>query len=129
MNLGKHSQLVLRLGLTFVFGWFGIDKFLHVSTWYGWIPAWLSFVPQNMFLYVLGVLELVAAILLLGGRFVRFASLGCAALLIGVVASFGINEITVRDIGLIAMALALAMLPEQRRFHEMHELARRLHKR
>jgi uncharacterized membrane protein YphA (DoxX/SURF4 family) len=126
MNLGKHSQFVLRLGLAIVFGWFGIDKFLNVSAWYGWIPEWLSFVPQNPFLYVLGLLEVVAALFLIGGRFVRIVSLACAALLLGVVVSFGINEITVRDIGLIAMALALAMMPEHRRFHEMHELARRL---
>jgi len=129
MNLGKHSQLVLRLGLAIVFGWFGIDKFLNVSAWYSWIPEWMSFVPQDAFLYVLGVLEVVAALFLLGGRFVRIVSLACAALLVGVVVSFGINEITVRDIGLIAMALALAMMPEQRKFHEMHEIARRLHKR
>ena len=120
MNLAAHSGLVLRLGLAFVFGWFGIDKFLNVSAWYGWIPSWLSFVPQDGFLYVLGALEVIAALLLLIGRYVRLASLGCAALLIGVVVSFGINEITVRDIGLAAMALALAMMPEPIRYHEMH---------
>ncbi len=121
MSLAAHSGIVLRLGLAFVFGWFGVDKFMTPSAWYGWIPPWLSFVPQDAFLYVLGALEVIAALLLVGGRFVRFASLGCAALLISVVMNFGINEITVRDIGLIAMSLALAMMPEPRRYHEMHE--------
>jgi uncharacterized membrane protein YphA (DoxX/SURF4 family) len=121
MNLSAYSPLALRLGLAAVFGWFGVDKFLNVSAWYGWIPSWLAFVPQDPFLYVLGALEVIAAILLVGGRYVRLASLACAALLIGVVVNFGINEITVRDIGLAAMALALAMLPEPRKYHEMHE--------
>lgn len=129
MPLSAHSPLVLRLGLALVFGWFGIDKFLHVSAWYGWIPAWLTFVPLDAFLYVLGALEVIAALLLLIGIYVRIASLACAALLIAVVLNFGINEITVRDIGLIGMALALAMLPEPKRYHELHELHRLVRRR
>ncbi len=123
--MAKHVALVLRLGLAFVFGWFGIDKFLHVDAWYGWIPAWLSFVPQDAFLYVVGAVEVVLALLLVIGRYVRITSLACAVLMLGVVFSFGINDITVRDIGLIAMALALAMMPEPRKYVELRELARR----
>ena len=66
MNLGKHSQLVLRLGLAFVFGWFGIDKFLHLQNWYGWIPQWMGFVPRDLFLYAVAVVEVILAILLIG---------------------------------------------------------------
>ncbi len=124
MTMSKHSALVLRLGLAFVFGWFGIDKFLNVNAWTGWIPPWMTFVPAIPFLYALGAAEVLVALFLLGGKYVRICSLACAALLIGVTLSFGINEITVRDIGLIAMALALAMQPEQRRYHELHELAK-----
>jgi uncharacterized membrane protein YphA (DoxX/SURF4 family) len=120
MVLGPHAHLVLRLGLAIVFGWFGIDKFLHVEAWYGWIPGWLAFVPQDAFLYVLGSAEVIIALLLLGGKYVRFASIACAAFLAGVVLSFGINEVTVRDIGLIAAALALALSPQPIKFHEMH---------
>jgi uncharacterized membrane protein YphA (DoxX/SURF4 family) len=122
MNLQAHVGVVLRVGLAFVFGWFGIDKFLNVEAWHGWIPAWMSFVPANPFLYALGAAEVLIALFLIGGRFVRLSALACAAFLFGVVASFGINEITVRDIGLIAVALALAMLPEPRKYHDLHQI-------
>ncbi len=126
---GTYAPIVLRLGLAFVFGWFGVDKFLNVSAWYGWIPAWLSFVPQDPFLYVIGALEVVVALVLLWGRYVRLASLACAAFLLGIVLNFGLNEFTVRDIGLLAMAIALAMMPEQRTYYELQQLARRIRKR
>jgi uncharacterized membrane protein YphA (DoxX/SURF4 family) len=130
MSLAKHSALVLRLGLAFVFGWFGIDKFLYVDNWLGWIPSWMTFVPPHPFLYALGVLEIVAALFLLGGKYLRVVSLACAALMAGIVFSFGINDITVRDIGLIAMALALAMMPENRKYHELDQLHKAIkHKR
>ncbi len=124
MTVSKHAHFVLRLGLAFVFGWFGVDKFLNVQAWYGWIPSWLTFVPQNPFLYVLGVVEVIVALFLLLNKYVRFASITCAAFLVGVVLSFGINEITVRDIGLIAMALALALMPVQKKYHELREIER-----
>jgi len=126
MHFAMHISLVMRLGLAFVFGWFGIDKFVHPSAWYGWIPAWLGGVPQNPFLYALGAVEVILALLLLAGRFARFAALACAVFLVGVVVNFGITEITVRDIGLIALALAIAMSPDHRKYHEVHQLFRRL---
>lgn len=103
------AMLLLRVGLAFVFGWFGVDKFLHVQNWYGWIPSWMSFIPKDPFLYALGAAEVVLAILLLTNKFARIAAIICAAFLVGVIFSFGINDITVRDIGLIAMAAAIAL--------------------
>ena len=126
--MSKHVHLVLRLGLAFVFGWMGIDKFLNVSAWYGWVPEFLTFLPQDPFLYVVGVVEVVLALLLLAGRFVRFAALACAVLMGGIVLSFGLNDATIRDIGLIAMAIALALMPE-RKYYELHKLRGRKSKR
>ncbi len=123
-----HVPVVMRFGLAIVFGWFGIDKFLNVANWYGWIPGWLPAMPQDMLLYALGAIEVVLALMLIGGRFVRLAGLLCAIFLLAIVLSFGINEITIRDIGLIALALALAMMPEPRKFHELnavHKLVKR----
>ena len=124
----KHVRWLLRLGLAFVFGWFGVDKFLNVDAWYGWIPFWLDFVPETQFLYAVGVIEVILAFFLLINRYVRLAALVCAAFMIGIVVSFGINEITVRDIGLIAMALALALFPEKRKFYEPHEVHKEVKK-
>lgn len=129
MSVSKYSQLVLRLGLAFVFALFGIDKIFHGPlhvVWSGWIPNWLPF-PEAPFLYVLGALEVIVAMLLLVNRFVRLAALACAAFLAGVAFSFGINEYTVRDIGLIAMALALALMPERKQ-HDVHEFLKKRRK-
>lgn len=129
MNLSQYPQLVLRLGLVVVFGVFGIDKIVHWPLgmdWTAWMPAWITFIPATPFMFATGVLETIAAIFLLIGRYVRIVALVCALLLAGLVASFGFNEIMIRDLGLLAMALALAMMPEHRQYHEIHQLVSRL---
>lgn len=129
MHFGQYSQLVLRLGLVIVFGVFGIDKIVHWPLgmdWTAWMPAWLTFVPAAPFMYFMGVVETIAAMFLLIGKYVRIVALACALMLAGIVASFGFNEIMIRDLGILAMALALAMMPEHRQYHEIHQLVSRL---
>ena len=129
MNLGQYPQFVLRLGLVIVFGVFGIDKIVHWPLgmeWSAWMPAWLPFMPGAPFMFAMGVIETIAAVLLLIGKYVRIVALACAFLLAGIVVSFGFNEIMIRDLGILAMALALALMPEHRQYHELHQLVRRL---
>ena len=112
----NHQALglfLLRLGLGGVFFWFGLGKLLSPLSWLPWIPPWIvGILPmsQNVFLSVLGIVELVVGALLLLGYWSRLVA-GVAALqLVGILASFGFNEITTRDFGLLMMALALVLM-------------------
>ena len=62
----KYSNLFLRLGLAFVFFWFGIDKFFHPGYWLNaWVPAsivqlaGLVYLSANALVYAIGVFELL----------------------------------------------------------------------
>ena len=104
--------LLIRLGLGFVFFWFGIDKFVHPGLWIGWIPhRVLSLVPifPGIFIFLLGIIETVLGSLLLLGIFVRFVAFVSALHLLAIIFSLGFNDIVVRDIGLLTMAVALVI--------------------
>ena len=104
--------LLIRLGLGFVFFWFGIDKFIHPALWIGWIPQYvLSLIPifPGIFIFLLGVIETILGALLLLGVIVRLVALISAIHLLAIIFSLGFNDIVVRDIGLLAMALSLAV--------------------
>ena len=107
-------SLALRLGLAYVFVTFGCEK---VADWRGWTPmlsgpwtqwivAWTG-VPLATFLRMLGYGEIVLGLHLALGFCTRTASALAVALLATVVVVMGRTGIGVRDVGLLAAAIAL----------------------
>ncbi len=117
----RYSYIVLCVGIAAVFFWFGIDKFFHPAYWLdAWVPAWAvsgaaTFgVTGTQFIYVNGILEVLIGLSLISGVFVRlFSALG-VILLIAVLFVIGLNEIAVRDFGLIGGLLAVFLWPDRR---------------
>ncbi|MBI4117302.1 MAG: DoxX family membrane protein [Parcubacteria group bacterium] len=114
LNSLKTSHLFLRLGLALVFLWFGIDKFVHPDYWINaWMPLWLQNILSRYnignlnFIYTNGIFEVVLGLGFVFNILVKLFALLAVLFLLVVILSFGLNEITVRDAGLIAAALAL----------------------
>lgn len=113
-NSIKTSNLFLRLGLAFVFLWFGVDKFIHPDYWINaWMPFWLQGALGRLgignlnFIYADGIFEVVIGLGFVFNIFVKLLALLTVLFLILVIISFGLNEVTIRDVGLIGAALAL----------------------
>jgi uncharacterized membrane protein YphA (DoxX/SURF4 family) len=103
---------LLRLGLVFIFAYAGVQSLMHPAEWVGFMPTALTqHFDANMLLKFFSVLELLLAAWLLIGKYLRFAALFAAAMLVGITLS-NIPQliITFRDVGLAAMALALAAI-------------------
>ncbi len=106
------STFILRLGLGFVFSWFGLDKLLNPQNWQGYITpalAKLIFIDMSLFILLLGILELVIGLMLLLGLFTRLVASVAAVQLLVIIISLWFNEITVRDIGLFSIAVSLIL--------------------
>jgi hypothetical protein len=108
-------NLLLTLGLAFVFGYFGIDKLVHPDFWIGWIPLWMEGLltfSRNGWLVLIGITEIFFALLILIPiRIVRQVGTVLIALhLVAILTQTGWNDIAVRDIGLLFMALSLFAL-------------------
>ena len=98
---GKYAPVVVRLGLSLVLLWFGINQILYPLNWFGWVPPSVSaFMDVHMVVLINGIFEVVFGLLLLVGIFTRFASFLLALHLLGITLSIGLNEIGVRDFGL-----------------------------
>lgn len=120
MNSTQLARTVLVLGLAFVFGYFGIDKFLNPLNWVGFMPVWMNGLAGQkvaVWLSITGAAEIVIAILLLiPVPIVRKTGAVLAVLhLIGVLSQVGWNDVAVRDIGLLLMAVAVWLLAPMRR--------------
>ena len=118
----RTPHLALRIALGIVFLWFGVDKFIDPTYW---IQAWVPDAFESMlmavgmsaqnFIILNGIFEVLVAVSLVSGYFIRiFSSIALVFLVVVVgVHITGPTEIIIRDIGLIGGLLALALWPER----------------
>src|SRR3989344_5181499 len=122
----KYSTDIVRIALSIVFLWFGINQLISPESFLGYVPQWLyPHEPQMMHEHPLqfmhnipspsvhvtimanGTLETILGVFLILGLFTRIAAFLLALHLFGISFSLGYNDVAVRDFGL---ALATASL-------------------
>lgn len=112
MNFKKtkqYSPIILRIGLSLVFLWFGFNELFDTATWLSYIPPWTNDLPIGPITLVLinGGIEAVFGILLLLGIFTRFSAGILAIHHLFILVILGYNEIAIRDFGLFAALIAV----------------------
>lgn len=101
---------VLRFAVGGIFLWFGVDKWVHPSAWFGWVPGWIwpiLPVSPDMFMVFQGSFEMAIGVLLVAGKAVRAAAAFAGAFLLSVTLFIGVNDVTVRDGVILGACLAL----------------------
>ncbi len=110
--LSDVGVLILRVGLGFVFLYFGIDKFLHLEANAALVKSF-GFIPINATFFTIfyGVLELIIGAFLFLGLFTRIAAGLATFMLASIILTFWFNQHTflVRDVGLLSIALFLLL--------------------
>jgi uncharacterized membrane protein YphA (DoxX/SURF4 family) len=104
---------ILRVGTAITFLWIGILILKDLDTWRSLIQPWaknLMPLPIKHVMITTAILDLVVGFLLLIDTWVWLAALVGALHIFSVFIVVGINEITVRDIGLLAATLALVLM-------------------
>ena len=117
----RYSQIALRLGLAVVFLWFGIDKFIQPQYWLdAWVPQGVQVLVGRLgigptdLMHLLGIMEVLVALSLATGFFMRYFSGVAAAFLVIVMSVNGFKDILlVLDIALIGALIALVLWPER----------------
>lgn len=110
--MGKTSFHILRVGLAVTFLWIGVLIFKQPEAWLGYIAPWaanLLPIPIEQAMQGTAVLDILIGALLLFDFLVWPATLVGSLHLIIVLAVSGITDITVRDIAILAAAIALAV--------------------
>jgi len=117
--LAEWGPTAARLLLGLVLAWFGYHELVQPALWTGYVPV-LSATSALATLAVLahGWLLLVLAAALIAGVAIRVAA-GIAALLlleivISLTVSGGLSDLTMRDVGVLGLAVLLASGTRQR---------------
>ena len=108
--MGKSSSRILRVGLAITFLWIGVLIIKQPEAWEYYLQPWaarLLPVPIEQAMMGTAFLDIAIGALLLFDLFVWLAALAAAVHLVIVLTVSGITDITVRDIGVLAAAVAL----------------------
>lgn len=105
------APVVLRLGLAFLFLWFGFSQISNPSEWLSWLPSWTSSLPISATTIVLlnGAFETVFGILLAIGFLTRWAAALLAIHLFVIAYEIGYNDIGIRDFCLAIASVSVAL--------------------
>ena len=108
------TTLLLRIGLALTLGYAAVAALINPDEWAGYLPPlWDSYSSALLFLKGLAICQLLLAVLLLSGVYLRYAAMLSAGIIaIIFVSNLSILSVTFRDIGLIFASVALALSPE-----------------
>lgn len=114
----EHAGVtILRLGLAVMFLWFGFSQLFDGINWVAWVPEWAVntlHLPPAMIVLANGLFEVVAGALLAFNIWTRWVALALALHLLVITIEIGATAIGVRDFGLMASTLALALLVQRK---------------
>lgn len=106
----NFAPIILRIGLSLVFLWFGLQQFLHTSMWTGLVPNWIvstSGFSAATLVHFNGAFEIVFGLCLFFGFFTQVTAFLLALHLLDIMFTVGYNDIGVRDFGLAMATIAI----------------------
>jgi uncharacterized membrane protein YphA (DoxX/SURF4 family) len=116
LNKEEIGVYILRLGLAVVFLYFGISQILDQSRWIYLVPDrffifYIHEVLKSKLVFINGIFDLIIALSLISGIFIRiFSILGFIHLISITIFSFGFEPSGIRDLGLAFAMLSLFFL-------------------
>lgn len=105
------SYHVLRVAMAITFLWIGLLIFREPIFWSGFVPVYIHdmFTDITPFMLAVGAFDVIVGLFLLLDWFTFWIALFATFHLFGILLLTGVDETTVRDIGLVGGSLALAM--------------------
>jgi len=117
MDNARAAELLLRIGLAFVFIYAAISALVLPDAWIGFYPEFVrGIIPDQVLLYSHSFAEIILAFWLLSGWKTFWAAGLSAVWLFGIIlGTLGIFLVTFRDVAIFFSALALALLSKESR--------------
>ena len=108
-KLKIFAPTFLRISMSLVILWFGVQQVIDASSWLAYLPAWTTSLPisQLTIVYLNGTFEIIFGTFLLLGFYTRIVALVLALHLFDIAYTVGYDAIGIRDLGLALSTLAV----------------------
>lgn len=111
-NPDKLTSFLLRVGVSLTFFYAATASLLDPTSWIGFMPIWVrNILPVEPLLMAFSIFELILAFWLISGKHPKYSGLAASAVLLAItLVNITSLDIVFRDIGLLAMSLAIVAL-------------------
>ena len=108
-KMTRWAPAFLRIGMSLVILWFGVEQLIDVTSWIGYLPEWTATLPisQSTLVYLNGSFEIIFGVFMLLGFYTRISALLLALHLFDIAYIVGYDAIGVRDFGLALSLFAI----------------------
>lgn len=114
-SLVFHKGFIMRVFLAFVFVWFGISEIADPTNWISYMPSFISNwnTDSNFLVQIHGAVLVFLSFCLVFKFYLRFTSFLMVLVMLQItfglflINKFEFNEIIVRDIGLLGLAIGI----------------------
>ncbi|MCF7871953.1 DoxX family protein [Candidatus Woesearchaeota archaeon] len=107
-NIKDYAPITLRISISLMFLWFGINQVLDAKNFMGYLPEFiLSTNNPEIYVIINGLIEILLGAALIIGIFTRPVSILLSAHLLIISISLGYNDIMIRDMGLTLATIAI----------------------
>ena len=122
MSYGRYKwpHIFLSCGLGIVFLWIGIDIIKHPDAWVGYLPQQVPLgLDRYIALKINGLFDIALGVFLILRWWPKVSAALAALHLVGILALQGVDQVIIRDVGLLGSSLALLIWPK--RHHHIHK--------
>jgi uncharacterized membrane protein YphA (DoxX/SURF4 family) len=108
-NLKTYSPILLRISISLVVLWFGLNQIFNRELLIGYLPQFAYNIPIKPLTIILfnGIFETLFGLLLLVGLFTRLSSLLLGIHILSIAFTLGYNDVAIRDFALALAAFAI----------------------
>jgi uncharacterized membrane protein YphA (DoxX/SURF4 family) len=108
-KLKISAPTFLRICMSLVILWFGIQQVTDAPSWLAYLPSWTTNLPisQTTIVYLNGTFEIIFGLFLLIGFYTRIVALILALHLLDIAYTVGYDAIGIRDLGLALSTLTV----------------------
>lgn len=114
-SLASHNGFIMRVFLAFVFVWFGISEITDPANWISYMPSFISNwnIDGNFLVQIHGAILVFLSFCLIFKFYLRLTSFLMVLIMLQItfglflISKFEPNEIIVRDIGLLGLAVGI----------------------
>ncbi|MFB6181615.1 MAG: hypothetical protein ABEJ24_01835 [Candidatus Magasanikbacteria bacterium] len=109
--------LKITVGITFI--WIGVMITIEPGVWKGFFPEFLLQLEYSQeLMFVFGVFDFLLGLFLVIDRFTPVVSLLASLHLLGILIFYGIDSITIRDVGLLGATICIFLFSISYRFKQ-----------
>ena len=104
----EYANLMLRINISLMFLWFGINQIINTNMFIGYVPDWAAKYGNNLIIFN-GIFETILGFFLLIGLFTKFTSIILSLHLMLITMNLGYNDLAIRDMVLTVATMVVFM--------------------